>query len=189
MNVAIKVQALLGERHCGDMGLYREFNNGSLLAILVDVTGHGDEAGRLAKKIESRLVFQEDQEVESYLDVVNEICRGEIGCAAGVVKISTDNRFTYAGVGNVLCHIYRNNESKSLVSKDGMLGVRKGSYFKQEYQLEPKNLVLMHTDGLSDFSKKELFFLEHENINSIVHRLVRDCGKMTDDMGCLGIKI
>lgn len=189
MNVARKVQALIGERHCGDIGLYRKFRSGALLALLIDVTGHGDDAGRLAKKIENNLVFQEGQSVDSYLDVIDDLCRGEVGCAAGVLSVDKENQLTYAGVGNVLCHVYSKEGRKSFVSKDGMLGVRKGSYYKQGYQLESGDLVLMHTDGLYDFSKKELVFLEYENIDAIVHRLMRDCGRMTDDMGCLGVKI
>jgi serine phosphatase RsbU (regulator of sigma subunit) len=189
MKVATKVQALIGERNCGDLGLYREFEDGSIIALLIDVTGHGDEAGRLAKKIESKLEFKEGQSLASYLDVLDTLCRREVGCAAGLLMINESHKLRYAGVGNVLCHVYSRDESKSLVSKDGMLGVRKSNYFIQELQLKPGDLVLMHTDGLCDFSKKGMFFLEYENIDAIVHRLIRDCGKMTDDMGCLGVRI
>ncbi|WDE98065.1 SpoIIE family protein phosphatase [Lentisphaera profundi] len=189
MKFAIKTQALMGERRCGDWGHHEEFENGSQVAILIDVTGHGELAALLVDKIKNLMVFEESKTVENYLDELNDICSGTVGCAAGVLIIDMNNKLHFSAMGNVLCHYFLNGVSKSFVSKDGMLGHRKGSYFTQSVKLMENDVLLLHTDGIKNLNNKRLLILEHENIDAIVHRAVRDFGKMTDDMGCLGVKI
>ena len=92
-------------------------------------------------------------------------------------------------LNNVKCFSFSNEEFFSFVSKDGILGQRKCSVFLQSRNLDIGDMLIMHSDGVHDIAHKGFKPIHFESPEGIVHRVLRDFGKSTDDISCLGVKL
>ena len=189
MKIAFTCKPVFGEIRCGDFGMYRIFESGGGVAILGDVTGHGSEAGGLANDLVKKVRLEESKNINQYLHEIHDLCSGRQGCAAGVLQINDCLEMSYAGVGNIRCYCFSGDETSSFVSRDGVLGQRKPSCLLQKKKLKIGDLLMMYSDGVGDLNQRGFKPIYYESLEGMVHRVLHNFGKHTDDMSCMGVKV
>lgn len=179
------VRPMPGTIRGGDAALILETPTRLLLAI-VDVTGHGETAGRLRSRIEAQLQAQPGKEITALMRDLHELMIGTIGAAVGLMSIDlTTARFAYIGVGNTGASRVAGERWRGL-SKDGLLGARFPTPLPQEGQLMPEDTLLFWTDGISEKLCSK-YVIENRSVpaETLARRAVRTFGKLHDDAGCL----
>ncbi len=76
-----------------------------------------------------------------------------------------------------------------LVSKDGVLGQNMRSPLHQTLQLDPGDLVVLYTDGVSDrFTSDDYPGVLHHAPQEVASNIVQRFGKNHDDAACIAVR-
>jgi serine phosphatase RsbU (regulator of sigma subunit) len=95
----------------------------------------------------------------------------------------------YAGIGNTVIRRFGSAETR-LVSQDGVLGQNMRTPHQQSLQLEPGDLVLLYTDGVSDrFSTDDYPALDYHSVEEVSRNVVQRFGKSHDDAACVAVRM
>lgn len=183
-----------------------------LAAVIGDVSGHGIEPAITAFQAKYLLrVFlhqyrdpaQALEELNAQMSVMD---RGEEFISACVVIFDTKaGTLRHASAGHPAAWLWHDREVRSLGATGPLLMLDpKGSYHSREIPLEPKDICLLYTDGLSEVRNGQQLFGE-ERIAGALRRdpgaapdvlckslleSARDfsSGPMTDDVAILAIR-
>jgi anti-sigma regulatory factor (Ser/Thr protein kinase) len=139
--------ALEGEIECGDAWSIAHGDDG-IAAFMIDGLGHGSfaaEAARVAVAAFESNVFSTPHEVMVRANSLMSKTRGGAGACARI----KGNKLSYAGVGNISGALVSSGRSQGLVSHNGTLGLNQKRTQQFEYKLEPSDLLVMHSDGIS----------------------------------------
>jgi anti-sigma regulatory factor (Ser/Thr protein kinase) len=140
-----------GESECGD-AWQLQLNNNTLSAIVVDGLGHGALAATAASTALTVFATCRFDTPIGYFEAAHSPMSTTRGAAIAFAQIDLSRcRLHYAGVGNIAGRIASpGTSSRSLVSHNGIVGtaVRKLQQF--DYQWQSGDLLIMHSDGLSD---------------------------------------
>ena len=168
--------------------MVRPLENGLFLAI-VDVLGHGAEAHELTHMIEAYLARYGSSDVSGLITRLHQHLKGTRGAVAGLCAIdAATGRTNYAGIGNTVMRRFGKVETR-LVSKDGVLGQNMRSPLHQTLQLEPGDLVVLYTDGVSDrFTSDDYPGLLHHAPQEVASNIVQRFGKNHDDAACIAVR-
>ena len=178
----------LGERLSGDTVVIEPLEQGLFVAI-VDVLGHGPEANELTHVIEAYLKRYCCRDITGILAGLHQHLQGTRGAAVGLCAIdSAAGRLDYAGIGNTAMRIFGNTDTR-FVSQDGVLGQNMRTPRPQSAQLEPGDLIVQYTDGVSDrFTTQQYPGLLLHPPELVAANIVQRFGKDHDDAACIAVR-
>jgi serine phosphatase RsbU (regulator of sigma subunit) len=177
-----------GEYLSGDAVVIRPLEQGLFVAI-VDVLGHGPEAHELTQVIDAYLARYGSADVSGLMTRLHQHLMGTRGAAAGLCAIdAASGRIDYAGIGNTVMRRFGKVETR-LVSQDGVLGQNMRTPMPQTLQLDPGDLVLLYTDGVSDrFTSNDYPGVLRHAPKEVASNIVQRFGKDHDDAACIAVR-
>jgi serine phosphatase RsbU (regulator of sigma subunit) len=179
------VRPMFGERVSGDTAFVVE-TGGGLMAVIVDVLGHGEEAHALAVRIQDYLPGHASAPVADVMARLHEEIRGSRGAAVGLCMIEVaSGRLRYAGVGNTVIRRFGQSDTR-LVSREGVVGGTIRTPVEETMQLSDGDIVVMYTDGVkTHFNPSEYPRLQTDNPRAAAANIVDLFGKSHDDASCV----
>ncbi len=185
---ASTVRPFPGQALSGDSTLVRELEQGLFIAI-VDVLGHGPEAHELTLTIDDYLSRYASFDLAGLIVRLHDHLRGSRGAAVGLCAIDpASGSLEYTGIGNTAIRRFGSAETR-LVSQDGVLGQNMRSPKPQLLQLQPGDLILFYTDGVSDrFAAADYPGLAWHSPQEVVSNVVQRFGKDHDDAACIAVR-
>ena len=182
------VRPCKGEWVSGDAVVIRPLEQG-LIAANVDVLGHWPEAHQLAQVIEAYLTRYGASDVSRLLGSLHQHLKGTRGAAVGLCAIdAAAGRVDYVGTGNTSIRRFGRTETR-LVSQDGVLGQNMRTPRPQTIQLEPGDLIVLYTDGVSDrFTSDDYPGLLLHAPKDVANNIVQRFGKDHDDAACIAVR-
>lgn len=177
-----------GERLSGDAVLIQSSARGLFLAI-VDVLGHGSEAHELTHVINAYLGRYGTSDVTGVITRLHQHLKGTRGAAAGLCAIdAATGCIEYAGIGNTAIRRFGQTETR-LVSQDGVLGQNMRTPRPQTLQLEPGDMIVLYTDGVSDrFTADDYPGVLRHAPKDVAGNIVQRFGKDHDDAACIAVR-
>jgi anti-sigma regulatory factor (Ser/Thr protein kinase) len=121
---------------------------------VVDGLGHGMLAADAARTAVE--IFQKHPEASpgAALERMHAAMRSTRGAAGAVARINPETgTVDFAGIGNISCMLMGDAKSQSLVSHNGTLGHQFRRVQQFSYPYSRRDLLLMHSDGLTTHSK------------------------------------
>jgi hypothetical protein len=173
--------ALHGEIECGDSwGLA---TTGGMTAIMVaDGLGHGPLAAQAAQLAIGSFAASPFDASRDVLERAHAVMCGTRGAAAACARIDPAGALSYAGIGNIYAALVTDDSSRGLVSHNGTLGLRIPRLQQFEYRRAPRELLIMHSDGVSarwNQLRRSGLLQRHPAVIAAV--LYRDHGRARDD--------
>ena len=177
-----------GEQLSGDSVVIRPLEQGLFVAI-VDVLGHGPEANELTHVIDAYLARYGTSDVSGVMTRLHQHLKGTRGAAVGLCAIdAATGRIEYAGIGNTAMRRFGKAETR-LVSQDGVLGQNMRTPRLQTLQLEPGDLIILYTDGVSDrFTLDDYPGVLRHAPKEVASNIVQRFGKDHDDAACIAVR-
>ncbi len=177
-----------GEYLSGDAVVIRPLEQGLFVAI-VDVLGHGPEAHELTHVIDAYLSRYGTSDVTGLMTRLHQHLRGTRGAVVGLCAIdAATGRTDYAGIGNTVMRRFGKTETR-LVSQDGVLGQNMRTPRPQTLQLEPGDMIVLYTDGVSDrFTSDDYPGVLHHAPQEVASNIVQRFGKDHDDAACIAVR-
>jgi negative regulator of sigma-B (phosphoserine phosphatase) len=177
-----------GERLSGDAVVIRPLEQGLFVAI-VDVLGHGPEAHELTHVIDAYLARYGSADVSGLMTRLHQHLKGTRGAAVGLCAIdAASGRIDYAGIGNTVMRRFGKVETR-LVSQDGVLGQNMRTPVPQTLQLDPGDLIVLYTDGVSDrFTSNDYPGVLRHAPKEVASNIVQRFGKGHDDAACIAVR-
>jgi serine phosphatase RsbU (regulator of sigma subunit) len=188
LSFAQQVRPHPAEIHSGDITTVVPFDRAVMFAI-IDVSGHGYEAYRLAGRLAAEIESHPRLDLVATLQALHNKASGTRGAAVGLAVVDrARRRLQFAGVGN--CHIRCfGSQNWRGVSRDGVVGERLPTAFLQSIELEPGDLVVMASDGVSESTPvAELKRHSPLSVEHIARCVIGRAGKNTDDASCIVVK-
>jgi serine phosphatase RsbU (regulator of sigma subunit) len=97
-------------------------------------------------------------------------------------------RIDYAGIGNTTMRRFGKTETR-LVSQDGVLGQNMRTPLSQTLQLDPGDLIVLYTDGVSDrFTSDDYPGVLLHAPKEVASNIVQRFGKDHDDAACIAVR-
>jgi negative regulator of sigma-B (phosphoserine phosphatase) len=182
------VRPCLGERLSGDAVVFRPIEQG-LLVAMVDVLGHGPEAHELTHVIDAYLGRYATFDVSGLMTRLHQHLRGTRGAAAGLCAIdAAKGLIEYVGIGNTALRRFGKGETR-LVSQDGVLGQNIRTPRTQSIQLDPGDVIVLYTDGVSDrFTTDDYPGVLRHAPKEVASNIVERFGKDHDDAACIAVR-
>jgi len=177
-----------GEWQSGDTVVIQPLEHGLFVAI-IDVLGHGPEAHELTHVIEAYLARYGSPDVSGLMTRLHQHLKGTRGAVVGLCAIdAVTGRIDYAGIGNTVMRRFGKAETR-LVSQDGVLGQNMRTPRPQTLQLEPGDLVVLYTDGVSDrFTSDDYPGVLHHTPKEVASNIIQRFGKNHDDAACIAVR-
>ena len=188
LDVASTIRPMPGESVGGDAVVVR--HGARVMLAIVDVLGHGPEAHALTKTICEYLANADCSDIAVTLKGLHKHLQGTRGAAAGLCVVDArTGQLEYAGIGNTAIRRFGSVETR-LVSQDGVLGQNMRTPHQQSLQLEPGDLVLLYTDGISDrFSAEDYPAMGLHSMEEVSRNVVQRFGKSHDDAACIALRM
>lgn len=179
-----------GETKCGDG--YAVLNLGSHVKLIVaDGLGHGTEAGKASDSAIAAFKKVTDQPLNLAVKSIHEEIRRSRGAVAALVDLDLKSgTFNYCGVGNISGRIFLQDNIKSCISYNGIVGHNiPNSLNVHSFEIGEKDVLILNSDGLTnrwDLSRHPgIFRLDPVMIAAIAYK---DCSRGTDDSMVVVIK-
>lgn len=186
---SIAIRPCAGERCSGDIAVFREIDDTTILAAIVDVTGHGYKASKTAAQIEAFFQNCQAAGADVIMKRLHNALNGTQGASVGLCLIDTESgSLEYTATGNTVFKRFGEHDIR-LVSRDGIVGHNMSTPQIQKLALNNRDLVLMYTDGISDkFRFESGSSAQHQQTSVITNKLINDFGKNHDDAGCIALR-
>lgn len=177
-----------GEYLSGDAVVIHSLEQGLFVAI-VDVLGHGTEANELTHVIEAYLNRYCSCDVTGVIERLHQHLKGTRGAAVGLCAIDRlAGRIDYVGIGNTAMRLFGKTETR-FVSQDGVLGQNMRTPRLQTARLEPGDLIVLYTDGVSGrFTAQDYPAVLHHAPEEVARNIVQRFGKDHDDATCIAVR-
>jgi serine phosphatase RsbU (regulator of sigma subunit) len=148
-----------------------------LAAVIGDVAGHGIEPSITAFQVKYllRVFLREYRDPGQALEELNDVLSAqgrpeELVSLCTVVFDSKAGTLRFASAGHPPAWVWHDGEVRPLRSTGPLLTLDpKGTFFSRELPLEPGDVVLLYTDGLSEARAGEQLFGE-ERIAAVLRR-------------------
>jgi anti-sigma regulatory factor (Ser/Thr protein kinase) len=188
LTVAHQVRPHPAETHSGDIAIVVPFESALLFGI-IDVSGHGYEAHRLARRLAAEVESNSSLDLVEILQALHRKALGTRGAAVGLAVVDRlRRRLQFAGVGNVHIRSLGSHRWHG-VSRDGLIGERLPTVVSQSIQLESGDLIVMASDGVSESTLvTELRKNSPLSAERIARGVIRQAGRNTDDASCIVVQ-
>jgi anti-sigma regulatory factor (Ser/Thr protein kinase) len=167
---------------CGDAWGCRELVDAARVTVS-DGLGHGLFAHEAAES--SLAIFRDTmaQPLERVLGTINEELTKTRGAAQAIVHIDfLENTVRAAGVGNISMRVIQHENSRSMVSENGILGAGARRIREYGYPWAPDAILILHSDGLStNWGLQKYPALDQRHPAVIAAVLFRDHARERDD--------
>lgn len=141
--------AFPGERRCGDVVAMRSGRD-ECLYFLADGLGHGVKAAGAATMAKKAFLDAEGDDPADLLVQIGDALQDTRGAVGAIVALDRSHgRLRYAGIGNVSTLIVQGKTVRRLVVRDGLLGGRAATPYRETIELESNAILVMHSDGLN----------------------------------------
>lgn len=183
MQFGVVNQALKGQTTCGDAYFIKEFENKALIAV-IDGLGHGDAAAAAANTAVECIKNNYEKSLAEIIKGCHEKMKKTRGAAIGIALIDLDrSTLKYACVGNIRVRV-KSQRTINPVSTNGILGYNLRKVREEEFPFNLKDLIILHSDGISGKFDLNLYppeFLgQHPQV--IAERIAAEFGRRTDDL-------
>jgi len=175
------------ELHCGDAVFAIQSEDDSLLTGIIDGLGHGRKAAEVSRAMQAFFVEHPNLPVDALLLRAHEQFRASQGAVVGLVRLFGDGKIQYVGVGNIACRLVsaQGKARMSLLSKDGVLGLRLRGTEIQTAQLMTGESFVLYSDGISeDIIRSDFRFPLRVN-EPVLTKIIETFGKWHDDVSFL----
>jgi anti-sigma regulatory factor (Ser/Thr protein kinase) len=175
-----------GEAACGD-GYAARAVHGRRQVLLCDGLGHGALAEAAAQVIVSAFADAPAAGPKAVLDHLHAQARPTRGAVAAVAELDPEAGVVrFAGTGNISATVGDTTGRRVMVSMPGILGHQRQESREFEYPLRPTDLVVLHSDGLTDRWRLDSYpgLVTHSPI-VVAAALLRDAGRRRDDASVL----
>ncbi len=179
------VRPFPGLRASGDLVLSRPHGQSTLL-VVVDGTGHGNEASRAAAAAATEVDAAGWIGVDGLLRRIHARLAGTVGAAVGALLLDRPSRrFAYAGVGNTTAS-REVGESWRGISREGMLGARLPTIPLQTGTVAEGDVFVMCSDGIGSPGHAAVRRLSsRHDPNGLAREIVAQYGRNHDDASCI----
>lgn len=176
-----------GESVSGDQWALRADAHGWTL-VMADGLGHGPQAQ--AASAYCGAIAEIDTAPSLQLQRANDLSRGTRGSAAAALRLRRhEAALEYASVGNLHCVVQRREQAQVLAGQNGTVGGAFPAVKLQQVAIEPRGLVVVHTDGLSGrWSLDRYAGLRLRHPQVVCGVLFRDCNRQRDDATIVAIR-
>lgn len=187
--VVARARPCAGEFVSGDVVCSRVIGERSFVLVL-DATGHGREAHRIAELALRSFQSAELHDPAAVLTLLDATLRGSRGAVAAVACLdSTERLLSYAAIGNISGRLIGQGDSP-LNGRDGSLGQHFRVPKVQTLELQPGDLLVMHSDGISArFSRETFPELATGKTPYLAAQLLERFGKFYDDASCALVRV
>jgi anti-sigma regulatory factor (Ser/Thr protein kinase) len=170
-----------GEFVSGDAVSITEAEGGVLIGV-VDGLGHGRAAHLAAKSATRHLRSHGSPDVAQVLLQLHDRLRDTVGAAVSLCWIDlASGAVRYAAVGNTVFRIH-GATSHRLAATPGTVGGQVKSPRVETAQLNPGDVLILHTDGISDRTDFEDYpQLRYQGAETVADRILSQYGKRHDD--------
>jgi serine/threonine protein phosphatase PrpC len=189
LEIGTYLRPFFGERMIGD-AIVTSVNNNFTYLVVIDGIGHGPKAAIISSAIKSFIEKNWIPNPSELIEKVHYHMKGSEGAVIGISVINhKESTLLYAGLGNITCRII-GSTNKSMVSADGLLGVRLRSVQNSRIVLNDKDLIIMHSDGVSSSSSSLIDFpkLQVTSSRLLAKKIVQVFGSEYDDVSCIIVK-
>ncbi len=171
-----------GEEICGDNWAIAGYQR-TLTLMVADGLGHGPDAAIAANAAVALVAPLADQTPAVIVQRAHGALQGTRGAAVAVGKIDPDNaRLVFAGVGNISVCVFYTNNSRHLLSHNGIVGsnLRKLQEFSEAWESDA--LLIAHSDGINTRWNIDAYpELRHCHPGLIAAVIYRDFSRERDD--------
>ena len=120
------------------------------LYMVVDGLGHGVIAAEAAREAVKAVQTAAQETLTEIVSVTHNALKSTRGAAMSIASVDHERSLiTYAGVGNVSATVGKNEISRSMISRNGTLGVMLPKIQEYIYPFEAGMMLLMFSDGLN----------------------------------------
>lgn len=141
------------ENVCGD-GYMVKARDDVVELLLCDGLGHGPKAKLAADETLASFSRTFKSDPAQVLAIVSHDIVGTRGSVAAMVRLFSDsNTHQFAGVGNISTMLVGGERNKRFAVRDGRLGGGAVHPHKEDFELEPHDVLVMHSDGLATMRK------------------------------------
>lgn len=134
-----------GEVACGDAVVVRE-DHGATMVAVIDVLGHGPEAGRVADMATRYLAGAPVTRARDLVQGLHEALRGTRGAAVAICVLR-GHQLDACGVGNVETRVV--GSRVPVISTPGIVGARVGLLRESTGKLATGDRLVCWSDGIS----------------------------------------
>jgi hypothetical protein len=153
--------------------------------MVVDGLGHGPLAATAAAQAVDVLIEGWFDSPADYLEAAHAAMRSTRGGALAIALVDLRSRqLHYGGVGNIAARIEnsRGKKPQFMVSYGGTAGVRMPKVQQFDYPWQDRDLLVMHSDGLSERWKLSDYpGLMQTDVAVIAGVIYRDTNRRRDD--------
>lgn len=185
LDIGTYMRPFLGERVIGDAVLTISHDHFSYL-IVIDGIGHGQKAHAISTAIKSYIKKNLIPNPSELIKNTHNYMKGSEGAVIGISLINHKaSTLSFGGLGNISCKVISIKNSV-MVSADGLLGVRLRSIKNSKVTLKNKDLIVMHSDGVSSTSEMS-DFLKMNSFSSrlLAKKMILTFGSDFDDASCI----
>ena len=188
IDVGTYLRPCFGERVIGD-AIVTSLNEDYSYLIVIDGIGHGVTAEMISQKIKRYIESILFPDPAKMIEKIHSHMKGSEGAVIGISVIDhLKSTLTYAALGNISCRII-GEKNKMMVPADGLVGVRFRSVLNEKISLHHRDLILMHSDGVSSTSEILEFPKLHAYSPSLLSKkLIQSFGNEYDDASCVAAR-
>jgi anti-sigma regulatory factor (Ser/Thr protein kinase) len=176
--------ALSGQARSGDRGVFLEYRDG-VLAAVIDGLGHGDEAANAAEAAARVLTSMPDAPVEDLVTRCHEALRGTRGVAMSIASLDLAHAtLTWLGVGNVdgvLARAIKGGagNDEGIIAAGGIVGYRMPTLRARRIALQPGDTLVLASDGVKHGFRAEI--LPVRDAQQVADHILANWAKASDD--------
>ena len=174
---------------CGDATLIIDRPCSLFLAVF-DGAGHGYAAEKAAAKAMRFLKQEQGQVLSDLLVSLHRILKGTSGGVASLCRIDKQTGLlSCAGIGNVSIRLFQ-PKSYRFITRDGILGDKITRPIMHQMQLNPDDIVMIHSDGIYEhFQATDIPDFFSLDAYSIARITLDYFSRTLDDAGIIVVKV
>lgn len=188
VQVGSYVRPYPGELRSGD-AVAAYFDGNITFFAIIDALGHGPRANAIADRALRFLKRTWSSNIVNSMRDLHQELTGTDGAAVGLCTLDiVSGQLRYGGIGNTMGLVV-GRQTYKLRSQEGIVGVHVPTLRESAYNIEPSDVGLLFTDGISDDVHKGdqpgLFVGSPRIISRNVTNLF---GRKMDDAACLAFR-
>ncbi len=173
-----------GERVSGDC--IGHWQDGAVhLFAVIDGLGHGPGAARSSCAAHDFIAEHRQETLDHLIRGCGQVLRSLRGAAITLIRIDCEQgTLSHIAIGNVETR-YRGTGTVQALTTPGIVGSRVRKIIVRDFVVQPGDLLIIHTDGISSRFDIAKFFGQAPA--AILATLLADHAKSHDDAGCVVI--